>query len=40
VGDFELLEPAMYAVAALTLFTTLQRVLHVRGQLVRGTEPV
>ncbi|HYP48954.1 MAG TPA: CDP-alcohol phosphatidyltransferase family protein, partial [Thermoleophilaceae bacterium] len=40
LGDFELLEPAMYAVAALTIFTTLQRVLHVRKQLVRAAEPV
>jgi CDP-diacylglycerol--glycerol-3-phosphate 3-phosphatidyltransferase len=40
LGDFELLEPAIYAMAALTLFTTLQRVLHVRRQLVRVAEPV
>jgi CDP-diacylglycerol---glycerol-3-phosphate 3-phosphatidyltransferase len=33
LGDFELLEPAIYAMAALTVFTTFQRVLHVRGQL-------
>jgi CDP-diacylglycerol---glycerol-3-phosphate 3-phosphatidyltransferase len=33
VGDFELLEPAMYALAALTVFTTFQRVLHVRREL-------
>jgi CDP-diacylglycerol--glycerol-3-phosphate 3-phosphatidyltransferase len=33
VGDFELLEPAMYALAALTVFTTFQRVLHVRRAL-------
>ena len=35
LGDFELLEPAIYAMAGLTLFTTLQRVFHVRRQLVR-----
>jgi CDP-diacylglycerol--glycerol-3-phosphate 3-phosphatidyltransferase len=35
VEDFDLLEPAIYVVAALTIFTTLQRVLHVRRQLVR-----
>jgi CDP-diacylglycerol--glycerol-3-phosphate 3-phosphatidyltransferase len=35
VEDFDLLEPAIYVVAGLTIFTTLQRVLHVRGQLVR-----
>jgi CDP-diacylglycerol---glycerol-3-phosphate 3-phosphatidyltransferase len=33
VPDFDLLEPAIYAMAALTIFTTFQRVLHVRGQL-------
>lgn len=37
LGDFELLEPAMYAMAALTTFTTLQRVFHVRKSLL--TEP-
>jgi CDP-diacylglycerol---glycerol-3-phosphate 3-phosphatidyltransferase len=40
VGDFELLEPAIYLIAALTVFTTFQRVLHVRGQLVGGTGAV
>ena len=33
VGDFELLEPAIYALAALTVFTTFQRVWHVRREL-------
>jgi CDP-diacylglycerol--glycerol-3-phosphate 3-phosphatidyltransferase len=33
LGDFELLEPAVYVMAVLTLFTTFQRVLHVRRQL-------
>src|SRR4051794_23268998 len=33
LGDFELLEPAIYAMAVLTSFTTLQRVLHVRREL-------
>ena len=33
VGNVDLLEPAIYAMAALTLFTTLQRVLHVRREL-------
>jgi CDP-diacylglycerol--glycerol-3-phosphate 3-phosphatidyltransferase len=33
LGDFELLEPAIYAMAVLTTFTTLQRVLHVRREL-------
>jgi CDP-diacylglycerol--glycerol-3-phosphate 3-phosphatidyltransferase len=40
VPDFDLLEPAIYAMAALTIFTTFQRVFHVRQQLVRGTEAV
>jgi CDP-diacylglycerol--glycerol-3-phosphate 3-phosphatidyltransferase len=33
LGNFQLLEPAIYAMAGLTLFTTLQRVLHVRREL-------
>jgi CDP-diacylglycerol---glycerol-3-phosphate 3-phosphatidyltransferase len=33
LGNFELLEAAIYTMAALTLFTTLQRVLHVRREL-------
>jgi CDP-diacylglycerol--glycerol-3-phosphate 3-phosphatidyltransferase len=33
VPDFDLLEPAVYAMAALTIFTTFQRVFHVRSQL-------
>src|SRR5512133_1747589 len=33
VPDFDLLEPAIYAMAALTIFTTFQRVFHVRKQL-------
>jgi len=33
LGDFELLEPAVYLLAALTVFTTFQRVLHVRRAL-------
>jgi CDP-diacylglycerol--glycerol-3-phosphate 3-phosphatidyltransferase len=40
LGDFELLEPAIYAMAVLTIFTTLQRVLHVRRQLVAGAGAV
>jgi CDP-diacylglycerol--glycerol-3-phosphate 3-phosphatidyltransferase len=34
--DFDLLEPAIYALAALTVFTAFQRVLHVRRQLAGG----
>jgi len=33
IGDFELLAPAVYLVAALTIFTTFQRVWHVRNEL-------
>jgi len=35
IPDFDLLEPAIYVMAALTVFTALQRVLHVRRQLAR-----
>ena len=34
VGDFSLLEPAIYALAALTVLTTIQRVAHVRRELM------
>jgi len=33
IPGFDLLEPAIYAMAALTIFTTFQRVFHVRSQL-------
>src|SRR5882762_2849755 len=33
LGDFELLQPAVYVLAALSLITVAQRVLHVRRQL-------
>jgi CDP-diacylglycerol---glycerol-3-phosphate 3-phosphatidyltransferase len=33
IPDFDLLEPAIYAMAGLTIFTTFQRVFHVRRQL-------
>jgi CDP-diacylglycerol--glycerol-3-phosphate 3-phosphatidyltransferase len=33
LGDFELLEPSVYVLAVLTIFTTLQRIWHVRGEL-------
>ncbi len=38
LGNFSLLEPAIYVLAALTTVTVLQRVLHVRRQLVRLAE--
>jgi CDP-diacylglycerol--glycerol-3-phosphate 3-phosphatidyltransferase len=33
IGHFELLEPAVYVLAALTTFTMIQRILYVRRQL-------
>jgi CDP-diacylglycerol--glycerol-3-phosphate 3-phosphatidyltransferase len=33
LGDFELLAPAVYVLAVLTLITTFQRIFHVRAQL-------
>ncbi|MEJ7785954.1 MAG: CDP-alcohol phosphatidyltransferase family protein [Solirubrobacteraceae bacterium] len=33
LGDFELLEPAVYVLAGLSVITTLQRILHVRSAL-------
>jgi len=33
VVDVELLEPAVYVLAALTVFTTFQRMAHVRREL-------
>jgi CDP-diacylglycerol---glycerol-3-phosphate 3-phosphatidyltransferase len=35
LGDFELLEPSVYVLAALTAFTVGQRVWHVRRELMR-----
>ena len=35
IGDFELLAPAIYVVAGLTIFTVFQRVWHVRNELTR-----
>jgi CDP-diacylglycerol---glycerol-3-phosphate 3-phosphatidyltransferase len=36
LGDFELLAPAVYVLAALSLVTVFQRIFYVRQQL-RGT---
>src|SRR5579862_8748940 len=33
LGNFQLLAPAVYVLAALTVFTTLQRIAHVRSEL-------
>lgn len=35
LGSFELLAPAVYVLAALTLITTIQRIVHVYGELRR-----
>jgi CDP-diacylglycerol--glycerol-3-phosphate 3-phosphatidyltransferase len=39
LGDFQLLKPAVYVLAALTLFTTAQRIAHVRKQLIAADAP-
>jgi len=40
LGDFELLAPAIYVLAALSVFTVAQRVWHVRSELGRdGIQP-
>src|SRR5689334_18906282 len=39
LGDFELLAPAVYVIAALTIVTTIQRVWHVRNQLSSDAPP-
>jgi phosphatidylinositol phosphate synthase len=36
LADFELLEPAIYVMAALTTITVLQRVFHVRAELAKA----
>jgi CDP-diacylglycerol---glycerol-3-phosphate 3-phosphatidyltransferase len=33
IGHFELLKPAVFALAVLSIFTTIQRIVHVRGEL-------
>jgi CDP-diacylglycerol--glycerol-3-phosphate 3-phosphatidyltransferase len=40
IPGLDLLEPAIYALAALTVFTAVQRVLHVRRQLARAAGAV
>jgi CDP-diacylglycerol---glycerol-3-phosphate 3-phosphatidyltransferase len=40
IPGLDLLEPAIYALAVLTVFTALQRVLHVRRQLARAAGTV
>jgi CDP-diacylglycerol--glycerol-3-phosphate 3-phosphatidyltransferase len=36
LGHFELLAPAVFVLAGLTVLTTLQRIVHVRAQLRAG----
>jgi phosphatidylinositol phosphate synthase len=36
LGHFQLLEAAVYTLAALSVFTVVQRVWHVRGELARA----
>jgi CDP-diacylglycerol--glycerol-3-phosphate 3-phosphatidyltransferase len=38
LGDFELLAPAVYVIAALTIVTTIQRVWHVRNELSKEAQ--
>lgn len=38
IGDFELLAPAIYVIAGLSIFTVFQRVWHVRNELTRMDE--
>jgi len=38
IGDFELLAPAIYVLAGLTIFTVFQRVWHVRNELTQMDE--
>ena len=40
LGNFELLEPAVYVLAVLTIFTTFQRVLNVRRQMLASADSV
>ena len=39
LGDFELLAPAVYVLAGLTLFTTFQRIFYVRARLQEPAAP-
>ncbi|NLT07297.1 MAG: CDP-alcohol phosphatidyltransferase family protein [Solirubrobacterales bacterium] len=40
LGDFELLAPAIYLLAALTVITTFQRIFHVRRALTAPADPL
>jgi CDP-diacylglycerol--glycerol-3-phosphate 3-phosphatidyltransferase len=34
LGDFQLLEASVYVLAGLSVFTVLQRIIHVRRELI------
>jgi CDP-diacylglycerol--glycerol-3-phosphate 3-phosphatidyltransferase len=36
LGHFQLLAPAVYVLAVLTVLTTIQRIVHVKGELAKG----
>jgi CDP-diacylglycerol--glycerol-3-phosphate 3-phosphatidyltransferase len=36
LGHFQLLAPAVYVLAVLTVLTTIQRIVHVRGELAKS----
>jgi CDP-diacylglycerol--glycerol-3-phosphate 3-phosphatidyltransferase len=39
IGDFSLLAPAVYVLAAMGVITTIQRIVHVRGELKAADAP-
>jgi len=39
LGHFELLAPAVYLLAVLTVLTTVQRIVHVHGELAKANSP-
>ena len=39
LGHFQLLAPAVYVLAVLTVLTTIQRIVHVRGELAKADSP-
>jgi CDP-diacylglycerol---glycerol-3-phosphate 3-phosphatidyltransferase len=39
LGHFQLLAPAVYVLAVLAVLTTIQRILHVRGELAKTDSP-
>jgi CDP-diacylglycerol--glycerol-3-phosphate 3-phosphatidyltransferase len=39
LGHFQLLAPAVYVLAVLTVLTTIQRIVHVRGELAKANPP-